>query len=203
MSSLFKAVFTMCTGRTFSPATEELWKSRALGGRDTCIPPFKMPSMQIGSLHHKNVMCDGYRPKMLLFVLDKLFYIFDQIKKQRRVDEKIVVAYEILCISTQWCTKRRHAVEKTSVPDVLALLNMDDARHLEHLTWAVYNGALLVGKWPELPGDHPWCMVLAGLHKHIYRGCDDTAHCLPHMLGSWNCQERIEVLCRGAGLSST
>ena len=45
-------------------------------------------------------------------------------------------------------------------------------------------------------------MVLAGLYKHIYRGHDDAAHCPPHMLGSWDCQERIEALCRGGRLSS-
>ena len=56
---------------------------------------------------------------------------------------------------------------------------------------------------PELPGDSPWCTVLAGLHKHIYWGCDDAAHCPPQTLCSWDCQERIEVLCRGGRLSST
>ena len=192
----------MCTGRTFSLAMEGLWKSRALGERDACVPPFKMPSMQIGSLHHKDMMCNGYRPKMLQFVLDERFYIFDQIKKQQRADEKIVVAYKILCLSAQRCIDRWHRVEKTSMPDVLSLLNMDDARHLEHLSWAVYDGTLLVGGQPKLPGDHPWCTVLAGLYKHIYRGHDDVAHCPPHMLGSWDCQERIEVLCRGGRLSS-
>ena len=80
------------------------------------------------------------------------------------------------------------------MPDALALLNVNDAHHLEHLMWAVYDGALLVGPQPELPGDHPWCTVLAGLHKHIYRGHDDTAHCLLHTLGSWDCQEQIEAL---------
>ena len=86
--------------------------------------------------------------------------------------------------------------------NALALLNIDDARHLEHIVWAVYDGTLLVDVWPKLPGDRPWCTVLASLHKHIYRGCDDAAHCPPHTLGSWDCQERIEVLCRGGRLSS-
>ena len=85
--------------------TEGLWKSRVLGGRDACIPPFKTPRMQLGSLHHEEVMHYGYRLKMLLFALDELFYIHDQIKKQWRADEKIVVAYEILCLSTQRCTE--------------------------------------------------------------------------------------------------
>ena len=193
----------MHTGRTFFLAMEGLWKSRALGRRDACVPPFKMPSMQIGSLHHEEVMCNGYRLKMLLFALDELFYIFDQIKKQWRVDEKIVVAYEILCLSTQRCNEQWHGVKKTGMPNALALLNVDDACHLEYLTWAVYDGGLLVGGQPKLPGDHPWYTVLAGLHKRIYRGHDDGAHCPPHILGSWNCQERIEALHRGGGLSST
>ena len=75
------------------------------GGRDACIPPFKTLSMEVRSLHHKGIMRDIYQPKMLLFALDKLFYIYDQIKKQRRPDEKIVVAYEILCLSVNQCTE--------------------------------------------------------------------------------------------------
>ena len=78
--------------------------------------------------------------------------------------------------------------------DALSLLNVNNSHHLKHLMWAVYDGALLVGGWPELPGRHPWCTVLAGLYKHIYRGCEDMAHCLLHMLASWDCQERVEVL---------
>ena len=66
-------MFTMHTGSTFSLAMEGLWKSRALGGRDVCIPPFKTLSMNVSSLHHEDVMRDGYRTKMLLFALDKLF----------------------------------------------------------------------------------------------------------------------------------
>ena len=190
----FEAVFKQWTGRTFSLATEGLWKSRALAGRDVCIPTFKTPTMQPSSLHNEDVLHNGYRPKMLLYALDELFYIFDQVKQQQGMDEKIFVAYEILCLSVLRCTERQHGSEQKGVLDALSLLNVNDACHLEHLTWAVYDGALLLGERPELPGNHPWCMVLAGLYRHIYRGCEDVAHCLPYMLASWNCQERVEVL---------
>ena len=179
-----------------------LWNSRALGGRDACIPPFKMLTMDVGMLHHEDAMRDGYRPKMLPFTLDELFYIYSQTKKQQRADEKIIITYKILCLSTNRCTDWQHRLEKTSVPNDLALLDVDDTHHLEHLMWAVYDGTLLVGPWSELPGDHPWCMVLAGLHKHIYRGRDDEAHCPLHTLGSWDCQEWIEALQKGGGLGS-
>ena len=186
--------------KNFLPGHRRTMEGRALGG-DTCIPTFKAPTMQPGSLHHENTMRDGYSPKML-YALDELFYIFDQVKWQWGMDEKIMVAYEILCLSALQCTERWHGVEKMGMPDALSLLNMHDARHLECLMWAVYDGALLVGVQPELPGSHPWCTVLASLYKHIYKGCEDVAHCPPHMLASWDCQERIEVLHKEGRLGS-
>ena len=62
------------------------------------------------------------------------------------MDEKIIVAYEILCLSAERYTEWRHGVEKTGVPNALSLLNVNDACHLEHLACAVYDGALLVGR---------------------------------------------------------
>ena len=172
---------------------EVLWKTRALGERDMCVPPFKMPTLNTKTLHPKDSMRDRYHPKMLLYVLDELFYI-SQVKNLQRADEKVILTYEILCISANRCTDRQNGVEKTGVPDTLALLNVNDSHHLECLMWVVYDGVLLVGPWPELLGDHPWCMVLAGLNKHIYRDHDDAAHYPPQTLGSWDCQEWMEAL---------
>ena len=150
--------------------------------------------MQPGSLHNEDVLHDGYWPKMLLYTLDELFYIFNQMKRQQGMDEKIIVAYKILCLSTLRCTKRWHGSKRKGMPDALFLLNVNDTCHLECLAWVVYDGALLVGEWLELPGNCPWCTVLASLYKHIYRGHKDAAHCPPYMLASWDCHERVEVL---------
>ena len=147
-------------------------------------------------------MRDGYCPKMLLYVLDELFYIYAQIKNSQRLEDKLVLAYEILCISTNCCTDRRNGIEKTGMPDALALLKVDDIRHLKRLAWVVYDGILLVGPRPKLSGNHLWCTVLARLHQHVYRGCDVSAHCPPQTLGSWDCQEQIEALHHVGGLSS-
>ena len=119
-------------------------------------------------------MRDRYRPKMLSFALDELFYVYSQIKNLWRADEKVILAYEILCLSANRCTDRQNEVKKTGVPDALALLNVNDARHLEHLTWAVYDGMLLVGPQPKLQGNRSWCMMLARLQMHIYRGRNDA-----------------------------
>ena len=88
-------------GRTFSLATEEEWKCRADG-----VATFKMPTMQCGTLRNKDVLHKGYRPKMLLYALDKLFFIFDQVKCQQGIDERLVVAYEISCLVVLQCTER-------------------------------------------------------------------------------------------------
>ena len=92
-------------------------------------------------------------------------------------------------------------VEQTGVPDALALLNTEDARHLECLAWAIYNGTLLVGLQLELSGTRPWHTVLVGLQRHIYRGRDDAAHCPPRTLGSWDYEEWVQALHRVGGLS--
>ena len=136
--------------------------------------------MQCGILQNESILQKGYRPKMLLYALDELFYIFNQVKHQQGVDERLVMVYEILGLAALSCTKWWHGSEKQGMPDALSLLNTYDTRHLEHLTWAVYDGALLVGRQPELPRDCQWCTVLAGTFKHIYRGHDDVAHCPPY-----------------------
>ena len=51
---------------------------------------------------------------MLLYALDELFYVYAQIKNSQR-DDKVVLAYEILCISANRCTDRRNGIEKTEL----------------------------------------------------------------------------------------
>ena len=127
------------------------------------VPPFKMLTLNKETLWAKDSMRDRYHPKMLLYVMDELFYIYTQVKNSQRPDKKLVLAYEILCISANCCTNLWNGIEKTGMPDALALLNVEDVCHLEHLVWAVYDGILLVGLRPELLGNCPWCTVLAGL----------------------------------------
>ena len=166
------------------------WKYKLEG-----IASFKMPTMLRDTLQHNNIMQEGYRPKMLLYALDKLFYIYDQVKCHRGIDEKILVAYEIISFVALHCTEHRGWLEKSHVPDTMPLVNLNDAQHLEHLTWAVYDGALHVGNCPELLGECQCCTVLAGIFQHIYKGHDKTAHCWPYTLASWDCQQRTEVVC--------
>ena len=56
------------------------------------------------------------------------------------------MAHEIFGLAALHCTERWYGSEKQGVPDALSLLNINDAHHLKCLTWAVYDGALLVGR---------------------------------------------------------
>ena len=132
---------------------------------------------------------------MLLYTLDELFYIYDQVKHHRGIDKKLVVAYEILSLAALHCMERWGWVERTSMLDALPLVNLKDTCHLECFAWPVYDGALLMGSHPELPGECQWCTMLAGIFKHIYKGHDKMAHCPLYTLASWDCQQRMEVAC--------
>ena len=62
-----------------------------------------MPTMQHDTLWHDDIMWEGYRLKMLLYTPDDLFYIYDQVKCHGGIDEKLVVAYEILSLTALCC----------------------------------------------------------------------------------------------------
>ena len=173
----------------FSLATEEDWKHKSEG-----IASFKMPTKQHGTLQNEDILHKGYRLKMLLYALDEIFYIYDQVKHHRGIDEKLVMAHEILSLAVLCCTEHQGGMEKQGVPGAVLQINLNDAHHLEYLTWAIYNGALLVGSQPELPGVCQWCTMLASIYKHIYRGCDDAAHCPSYTLALWDCLQRTKAL---------
>ena len=130
------------------------------------VPPFKTPTLNKGMLQAAEIMRDGYPPKMLLYTLDELFFVYAQIRDSPR-DERVVLAYEILCILSIRCTGRWNRVEQMGVPDALALLNTEDARHLECLAWAIYDGALLVG--------HGQNFLALGPGAQCWWGCSDTS----------------------------
>ena len=113
----------------FSLATEEDWKCKSNG-----IASFKMPTKQHGTLWNEDILHEGYRPKMLLHALDELFYIYDQVKCHRGIDEKLVMVYEILSLTMLCCMECRGGLEKQGMPDALSLLNLNNAHHLKCLT---------------------------------------------------------------------
>ena len=130
---LFDAILWWRTGKSSAAAMEVLWKTGASGSWDDYVPAFKMPTMQPRSLHHEDIMRDGYRPRMLLYALDELFYVHDKVRHHRGCDGKIVVSYKILSLMVARCIERRHGTENRGMLDALSLINVNDGQHLECL----------------------------------------------------------------------
>ena len=57
---------------------------------------------------------------MLLYALDELFYIYDQVKRHRGVNEKLIVAYEIPSLATLCCTECQGWGEKHGMLDAMS-----------------------------------------------------------------------------------
>ena len=85
---------------------------------------------------------------MLLYMLDELFYIYNQVRHQWGCDEKIIISYEILSIVVAHCMECCSGTEKRGMPDALSLINVNNVHHLKRLTWAVYDRALIMGRRP-------------------------------------------------------
>ena len=98
----------------FSYAMEEDWKHKSEG-----VMSFKIPTMQRDTLWHED-MWEGYKLKMLLYALDEFFYIYDQVKCHKGVNEKLVVVYEILSLTMLHCTECQGWVEKHGMPDIMS-----------------------------------------------------------------------------------
>ena len=79
------------------------------GGKQASLPS---RCLNKETLQAEDSMRNGYCPKMLLYALDELFYVYAQVKNSQRPDKKLVLAYEILCISTNCCTNRRNRIRR-------------------------------------------------------------------------------------------
>ena len=126
MSELFDAILQWRTGKSSAAAMEALWKTRASDCQNDYVPMFKMSTRQPGLLHHKDIMRDGYRPRMLLYMLNKLFYVHNKVQHHQGCDKKIVTSYEILSLMVVHCTEHHHGTEKRGMPDALSLINVND-----------------------------------------------------------------------------
>ena len=116
-------------------------------------------------LQAEESMRDGYHPKMLLYALDELFYIYAQIKNSHS-DDKVVLAYEILCISANRCTDQHNGIEKWaySIPYPSSTLRTPDISSASHgpCTTVPYLWAHSPNFWVLIPGVPCWL------------GCSDT-----------------------------
>ena len=98
-----------------SPVGSKPYSSRGLGGHSPSLQrrtgsislrvlqALRCPPCSATLWENEDVLHEGYRPKMLLYALEELFYIYDQVNCHGGINEKLVVAYEILGLATLHC----------------------------------------------------------------------------------------------------
>ena len=105
-----------------------------------------------------NVLRTGSHPRMFLYALNKLFYVYRGVGVND-TDRQHVVASKIFKVASLHCTEQYGSQKKESntLGAAYPRVNLSGMDGLEHLTWAVYDGVYVPGNLLDLTyncGDH-------------------------------------------------
>ena len=142
-----------------------------------------------------DVLRTGSHPHMLLYALDKLFYVYKGVGVND-VDGQCIVAYKILTVVLLCCMEQRGSQKKecNTLGAAYPRVNLSDVDGLEHLAWAVYNGVYMPGDPPALTGHHDWERIIAGTTLHlIFHGRTNDEHCKPSTIASLNAGQAMKL----------
>ena len=135
-------------------------------------PNFHAPSMSVVNLDEVNLLHPGNCPKMFLFLLEEMAYMYAHIGTDDG-DGLWVMAYEVLAMAEMWyhLCKRSAKPQDMTRGDAMSRVVLGDLARLERLTWAVFDRALATGVLPELRPDESWEWVVCGIFdKLVYVG---------------------------------
>ena len=131
----------------------------------------------------------GTRPRMMLYALDELFYMFGGIGTNN-IDGQHVIAHEILTVTllccTEWSSPKKPC---NTLGDAYPRVVLSDVNGLECLAWAMYDGMFV----PEA-GHHDWSHIIAGTTLHpIFCGKTPSKHCKPCTVASFNARQATRL----------
>ena len=142
-----------------------------------------------------DVLCTGYYLHILMYALEKLFFVFKKLWSND-FDTQCMVAYEIPQIASCQCREQYGSEKKKGnmLGDTYSWADLQDANSLEHLAWAMYNGVFMPGNKPALSGHYNWDHVVVGTWIHlIFQGQTDKEHCGPVTIASFNAKWAMEL----------
>ena len=151
----FEAIFNRHINATYTIDTEPMWH------------------------HMLDKECMGSHPKMFLFALDELSYIYQCINN---TDAQHIIVYEILSFASDRCIEqcnRSLKPERDTFGPAMPHVNLGDIGNLKRLAWAVYNEMYVPGSWPALSGLANWACILNKVMTHIFHGRMLQEHCPP------------------------
>ena len=142
-----------------------------------------------------DVLRTGMHLCMMLYALDKLFYIYRGVGTNY-MGGQCIVAYEILSVAlfccTEWCGNPKKACN--TLGNAYPRVNLNDVNGLKRLAWAVYDGVYVPGDLPALTGCHNWECIIVGMTLHlIFHGATTNEHCEPSMVASLNAKQATKL----------
>ena len=128
------------------------------------------------------VQREGYRPKVLLWIMEEFFHISHSLTDMDR-DGRVVLCYELMIEAERhFRIKRgggvgscRPSSTTSNAPpcpcDKLKGIawNKPDSKTLEHLVWSVYDGILSPGPRPKLTGPESYNQLTRRLTSKVFR----------------------------------
>ena len=142
-------------------------------------PNFNALSLSIVNLDKVSLFHWGHRPKMFLFLLEEMAYVYARISTED-IDGLQVMAYEVLAMAEmRYCLHKRSANPQDMMwGDAMSRMVLGDLSRLERLMWAVFDGFLVAGVPPELRPNESWEWVVHGIFdKLIYIGRNPSNQC--------------------------
>ena len=156
----FEAIFNQCFNATYTIDTELMWHHVSELQANFKAPTYEVLGGALALVDKKHV---GSHPKMFLFTLDELSYVYQHV---HNTDALCIIAYEMLSFASDRCMGLCNGRPKPETS-------------LERLTWAVYDGMYVPGSQPALSGPCNWACILDKMMTHIFHGRMLWEHCPP------------------------
>ena len=153
-------------------------------------PNFQAPSLSVVNLDEVNLLCLGHHPKMFLFLLEEMAYVYTRISTED-IDGLQIMAYEVLAMAEMQyhLHKRSTNPQDMTQGDAMSRVVLGDLAGLEKLVWAIFDGALATGASPELGPDESWERVVHGIFdKLVYIGRNPSDQCPAITMGAKDLQ---------------
>ena len=189
--SRFTKIYRKCMAANYELGHETTWCSLTNANiEDFVAPAFTNTEPPcVCTVKHK-----GYRPKILLLMMEEHFYILVQLQHSDR-NARIILQFELLLLVESRCQKKRRGGSSIvcctcgstaeHLPDCSTTL-------LERLTWAIYDGVLSPGLMLHLEDSKSWGNVIKYLADKVFKGL--RTHCPTCMSAEFKKEEQTEWL---------
>ena len=147
--------------------------------------------MSVVNLDEVNLLHSGHHPKMFLFLLEEMVYVYARISTDD-IDGLWVMAYKVLAMAELWYHLRKRSANPQDMTrgEAMSRIVLGDLAGVEKLMWAVFDGALAAGASPELRPDESWERVVRGIFdKLVYAGRNPSDWCPVITAGAKDMQE--------------